>query len=120
MKEPQNILRSRESVKKAIAAAPAWHSSVAGLAWHTERGKRNAIVRQSKEYKCEKCGKLFDSKYPAKYCSNACKTAARAASGIDDVQRQCEHCGGTFTVNKYSGQRFCGRPCARVARWAKK
>jgi hypothetical protein len=46
------------------------------------------------------------------FCSNACKSAWRRASGIDDEKRTCAKCGGTFIVNRYAKQDFCSYTCA--------
>jgi ribosomal protein S27AE len=112
MSEPQNVQRSRQNIKKAIAAAPAWHRSEAGLAWHSEQGKRNGESRKTKQYVCERCGRSFSNKYPAKFCGNACRSAARRASGVDNESRVCAKCGESFTANRYSAKRFCGT-CGR-------
>lgn len=61
---------------------------------------------------CERCSKQFESKSPGRFCSNACKSAWRRASGADNEQRQCTLCGDTFEVNRYSKVRFCSRSCA--------
>jgi HNH endonuclease len=48
----------------------------------------------------------------AAFCSNACKSAWRRASGLDDEKRICVRCGGTFTVNRYAKQDHCSYQCA--------
>lgn len=60
----------------------------------------------------EPCGGLFENKNAARFCSNACRTAKRRESGVDDETRECAHCKTSFTVNKYSRKRFCGNSCA--------
>ncbi|WP_369432060.1 HNH endonuclease [Glycomyces amatae] len=102
--------------------ASAWHQSEAGRAWHTRHGARTWANRQPHERRCDQCGAHYDtlSKHGSeRFCTNACKSAWRRASGIDDVTRSCEHCGAAFRTNKYSRSRFCGRSCAASNRHAR-
>lgn len=92
--------------------AAAWHSSREGKAWHAEHGRLTWDARAVIEQRCEQCGASFEKKSPARFCSNACKTAHRYASGVDDESRTCEWCGKTFTANRYARKRFCGNSCA--------
>ena len=39
MQEADRKAKARESVKKAILAAPAWHKSEEGRAWHSQHSK---------------------------------------------------------------------------------
>ena len=64
---------------------------------------------------CERCGALYAVPWPYKpqrFCSNACKSADRRASRVDDVPRRCPRCGRLFAVNRYSKQMHCSRECA--------
>jgi HNH endonuclease len=65
--------------------------------------------------KCRQCRapftKVCSHDKPA-FCSNACKSAWRRASGLDDEKRTCTRCGGTFTVNRYAKQEHCSYQCA--------
>jgi len=64
---------------------------------------------------CKHCGGAFLIRWPYKpklFCSNACKSAARRASGVDDIERSCPRCGKTFLANCYSKQIHCSRECA--------
>ena len=108
---PEHIERMRELAK-------AWHSSEEGRAWHSEQGKRNATMRESRTYVCDQCGREYETAHiysdgKPQYCSNNCKSRARALSGVDDVERICEYCGRPFMANKYTKLRYCSRSCGR-------
>lgn len=82
MRAPERIEISRVSVRCAIAAAPAWHKSEVGLAWHSARGKANWETRSTQTYFCTRCGKEFTTKhiYGAnvnRFCHANCKAAYR-------------------------------------------
>ena len=97
-------------------ACRAWHASEAGHEWHVEHGKRVAANMQPVQFTCIQCGRVYLSKpagSPHKFCSNACKSAHRRASGVDDEDRICQVCGKAFRVNKYSKSRTCSRSCGR-------
>lgn len=106
--------KSRENIRlHAQPAAVKWHGSEEGRAWHSEHAKRVVANLEPRTFVCEHCGKEF-SALPIgvhKFCSNACKAAARRASGADDEIRVCEICGKEFATNKYSDARFCSRKC---------
>lgn len=72
----------KECIKKAIAAAPAWHKSEDGKAWHSKRGKENWKVRTTQTYSCTYCGKVFQTKHiygknDNHFCHPNCKAAFR-------------------------------------------
>lgn len=92
--------------------ASSWHSSPEGIAWHAEHGRAVADARLMIDAVCEHCGNAYQSKLPMRFCSNSCKTLWRYHQGVDNVTRNCEHCGVEISVNKYSPRRFCGRSCA--------
>lgn len=98
--------------------ASAWHGSAEGLAWHRLQGKYRFTKRKSAEKVCSWCGKKFRTVNVsrARLCSNACSTADRKASGIDDVDRPCTVCGETFRINKYQRRKTCGPKC-RAVQW---
>ena len=107
-----------------IEKAREWHRSEEGHAHHVENGKR---VWENAEYRdevCEQCGDTFSTRCKqreyARFCSNACKSAWRRDSGIDDVDRDCAACGGTFRINKYSKTKTCSRACGGVLRRGKR
>lgn len=95
--------------------AAQWHSSPEGRAWHVAHGHAS-WNRAPSTATCEQCGAHYESKLPDKFCSNACKSAHRRASGADDVTRSCERCGVPFNVNKHKRTRFCSRSCASLTR----
>ena len=67
---------------------------------------------------CEHCGNQFKGRVDAQFCSKACKAAQRRASGVDDVERTCHQCGGSFTANRYAKSRHCSRSCGTKCRHA--
>ena len=82
MSKDERKAKSREDVKKAIAAAPKWHRSDKGKEWHSERGKANWKARGAQTYTCSYCGKEFQTKhiYAANsnhFCHQNCKAAFR-------------------------------------------
>lgn len=75
--------RSRESIKKAIAAAPAWHRSNEGAEWHRENGIKCYAAREEVEKVCSHCGSVFKTKDLAHsgnvFCHQNCKASDRRA-----------------------------------------
>lgn len=104
-----------ENLDRARAYASEWHRSQEGRAWHIEHGKKTFETMQKREYTCRQCGEKYLA-LPVgpvhKYCSNACKTAARVKSGVDNERRFCAACGKEFTANKYTKTKCCSRSCA--------
>lgn len=99
--------------------AAAWHRSPEGRAWHSEQAKASYAKREAIERSCEQCGRSFSSitrRDNDRFCSNACKTRFRYASGVDDEQRSCAFCAATFTVNRYSPIKCCSRACSQRLR----
>lgn len=93
--------------------AAAWHKSPEASAFYKAHASEWAKHRKSVSLKCEHCGRSFTSTMSdTKFCSTACKAAARRASGIDNEQRTCAACGAGFEVNKYDKQKCCSRKCA--------
>lgn len=114
----ENATSHPEHIEAIRQLASAWHGSEEGRKWHSEQGKRNAELRGFQTYTCDCCGREYQTKYiygegSSHFCSNACKTKARAMSGVDDVERVCALCGKPFTANKYTKRRFCSRSCGR-------
>ena len=79
----------RQTVRHAIAAAPAWHASDAGAEWHRKQYAERCAPALNRPVRlsCQRCGAGFDTvaarRNTAKFCSGACKAAAhrqRAAS----------------------------------------
>lgn len=98
-----------------------WHASAEGRAKHRELGglAYQRFVPVAKD--CAHCSTRFE---PSKignldrFCSNKCKSAWRRASGVDNEQRQCAHCGASFECNRYSGTKACSRSCGNSLRGA--
>ena len=102
--------RSRENIKKAVKAAPAWHRSKEGLAWHSKQAKGRKQPRQEKI--CVICGRTFMGTKTQSFCSNACKSKYRRVNGLDDVDQVCLICGKTFRCSRFSKQKYCSKECA--------
>lgn len=107
--------RGRRMIGNAIAAAPSWHRSKEGRKWHKEHAFKTSNAREKKDYVCRHCCRPFKA-LPfgtVAFCRNACRTAFRKASGVDDVDRVC-HCGAGFRVNKYSKAVSCSPRCRTI------
>lgn len=116
---PEKREAARKRFSHARRAAAKWHGSSAGLAWHSEHGKRTWEKRQPLAKTCDQCGGGFESlgrRDGDRFCSNACKSAWRRASGVDDVNRPCSECGDLFRVNKYETVATCSNPCRQRLR----
>ena len=109
---------ARRTIELARPAAAAWHRSEAGR----ELGRRNAHYLHDHEARrliCEHCGREYETRSlsaDARFCSNACKSAARRKAGLDNETRVCPVCGKTFEVNRYDKTECCSRKCAWQAR----
>jgi hypothetical protein len=111
--EPARKAASRKNIMRAISAAPAWHRSEEGKRWHSEH---MAGFKQPKTQKiCDQCGKTYAGTKRQRFCSNACKSAHRRASGADLVPRICVYCGKEFLTSKYDDIRLCSRECTHKA-----
>ncbi len=112
--------RDRHAAKlaRAIAAAPAWHASPAGIEWHRQNAIANGLGnRPMVRRKCDQCGTEYETKgVTVRFCSNACKTKSRMLSGIDDVIAKCVICGIEYTHNKYQKKSTCTKKCAAAWR----
>lgn len=106
-------IRQRAHLDKIRPLTVAWHSSPAGRALHQENGKKARDSFQPKEKSCDQCSATFLTRgYSDRFCSNACKSAFRYQSGVDDVDRTCVVCGSVFRINRYRKTPVCGRSCA--------
>lgn len=98
----------------ALDAAADWHRSGDGREWHRQHYKRTKdALHRDAEFICEHCGVRFIAKDRGtnRFCSNACKTKARFASGVDDEERTCVICKAEFRVNRYRKTQTCSRSC---------
>jgi hypothetical protein len=73
--------------------------------------------------KCEQCGDDYGTRALAgserlRFCSKTCKAKHRRDSGVDNVERTCHQCGGTFTANRYDKTQHCGQSCAATCQHA--
>ena len=105
-------------LEKAREAAKVWHASEEGRAWHKSHAKAGwtdkARASKVEQRVCAHCEQQYiGTKNFAKrsFCSPACQSAARRKSGIDNVDRNCAHCGKVFRSNRYSKIKNCSRQC---------
>lgn len=95
--------------KKARPKAIEWHKSRVGRDWHKKH--YNAMkqnLHRKYQFTCQHCGRAFETtQIRAKYCSANCRSAARRASGIDNVIKYCQDCGGEYIGNKYAKTKYC-------------
>jgi len=115
MADPELRARARGFMDAAREKANEWHRSDAGRQWHAEHGRETWVDRKPMAKVCEQCGAGYETRDRgvSKFCSNNCKSAARRASGVDNVQRECCICGAAFTASKYDRVRTCGRVCGK-------
>ena len=106
-----------------LSGAAEWHGSDEGRTWHSEHAKRSWANRTPAKRTCAHCGGAYvttSRRQADRFCSNACKAAARRASGVDDEPRTCAHCGAEFTTNKHRKVRHCSRACSSAASWVRR
>lgn len=82
MSKEERKEKSREDIKKAIEAAPAWHHSEEGKEWHSQHSKEAWKNRNIQTYTCSFCGKEFQTKHiygvnSNHFCHPNCKAAFR-------------------------------------------
>lgn len=107
---------SRRRIGIAQKYAAEWHGSDEGRAWHREHYAMFAHALHRKHVLCcSFCGRAYEGE-KGKFCSNACKSAARRAGGKDNIARICVVCGADFVANKYSSARTCSRACGAKLR----
>lgn len=112
----------RENCDRIRPLTKAWHASEEGHNWHKEHYENTKDkLHAEREFVCENCGKPFTAVGNGlnRFCCNACKSAWRRKSGVDDIELTCPVCGKVFKTNKYSGNKTCSRECGRKARWSK-
>jgi len=119
--QPESKAARIAGLARSYDARMRWHRSEDGRAWHRANFEtsKEALLAKKFDCVCQNCHKEFKSRVEAKFCSDKCVTAKRKASGIDDVVRNCDHCGAEFKVNKYTKTRFCARLCSRLY-WAQR
>jgi len=110
----ERAMRLRQHLDTIRPLSKAWHSSPEGREVHRRIGAlayKNFIPATKQ---CAYCGKDFKTRmlgHQDKFCSNACRSAHRRASGADDEQRICVICGQYFTTNKYRKTQTCSFSC---------
>lgn len=101
-------------------ATKAWHRSPEGRAWHAQHAKKCYENRVAETYPCKQCGKPYTTIARRHgYCSNNCKSAARRASGVDNVSRECPFCKQMFIINRYARAKTCSAACGSALRFTK-
>lgn len=117
--DPKWIAWARHNLtENARPKANEWHRSDAGRAFHIQHGRDVAAGMALRSYSCLQCGTRFEKKPfgNPKFCSNACKSAFRRASGVDNIIKTCKACGNDFSSGRYGENRTCGRSCANRLR----
>lgn len=120
-KSEETLIKQRANLSQIRELAAEWHKSDMGREWHKdhyERVKDRFYVK--KTMVCEYCGCEYETvcHNENRFCSNKCKSAWRRKAGLDNVERICIICGGTFTVNKYAKTATCSNACAAALRKA--
>jgi len=82
MKREEARQKSSERLNQIRPLASAWHKSEKGKAWHREHTKVSIGKKTLHTYKCDFCGKTFESykKYPEgmnHFCHQNCKAKFR-------------------------------------------
>lgn len=114
-----------EHIGRIVELAKEWHRSEEGREWHRQHWEESlgkAFDETQKE--CDQCGESFvdySAQDAGRFCSNACKAAARRERGDDDVVRECTICRSEFVVNKYADTETCSRSCSGALQsWTKR
>lgn len=117
----QREARRQNLNQNARPKAIEWHKSEAGKEWHREQYKETLGKYEKVKIKkiCEECGGEYEVNNShantSRFCSNKCKSRWRRQSGLDDVERVCEHCGKVFKTNKYKPTKYCSSLCVSRA-----
>lgn len=117
-KNPEYRRRNALALKKAIAIAPAWHSSKAGFEWHKKNGDITWGNKKPKKHKCIVCGATFTRKCiqkKVKFCTQRCFN--KHYWKTKTITKNCVRCGRKFSTNKYSGTECCSYSCSAKRRW---
>ena len=111
---PERRAKNKKHCDRIRPLTKAWHASDEGRAWHSQIAvlAHKSFVPITKQ--CQHCGSDFQTRKAGHhdiFCSNACKSAWRRASGVDDETRVCVICGKDFIANKYKKIRTCSLSC---------
>ena len=87
---------------------------------HTAHHIRQAWpLRKPESRTCIHCGKTFTtinrSSYN-KFCGTKCKKLHRFHSGVDNEERICGYCGGSYSVSRFMPTKCCSRRCGQLLR----
>ena len=121
--DPYNRIGQLALLDSIRPLTKAWHASPEGREKHREIGAQAYAQFVPVGKPCEQCGKMFNPRKIGnqdRFCSNACKSAWRRASGVDDETRNCVVCGVAFVVNRYSRATTCSHACGARLRWQKR
>ena len=105
-----------EHLARIRPSAAAWHGTPEGLAEHKRIGALSYVGFKPEPKPCAQCTTIF---MPRKignqdlFCSNACKSASRRDSGVDDEDRICGGCDKVFRCSRYDRKRVCSRQCIK-------
>ena len=105
------------SLAKARLAAPAWHKSAEGRAWHKQHAIQIASKPDPETRTCTWCNKQYvgrRNRGEKNFCGMSCQGMARKASGVDDTTRVCVICKKVFMVNRYLKKQTCGKACWKI------
>jgi len=115
MQDPERKRQAALTCEKIRPLTKEWHGSEEGIAWHRAHGILTWINKKPIKMACKQCGNEYITKtYHQGFCSNACKSKWRRASGVDDIDKICLRCGMNFKNNKYNKQKYCSHKCAIV------
>lgn len=100
-----------------------WHASKEGREWHRQHAIESAKNRKPIKLVCTYCGKEYEAMMKNKennFCSNNCKSAYRRKMGYDNIEKVCEHCGGTYIANKYQKTKYCNACSKSRSGWQRR
>ena len=116
--EEEREWRRQNLAKTARPKASEWHKSEEGRKWHKQHYEQmKDKFHTTYTVICANCGKEFQGTKDSKYCCNACKSAYRRKSGVDNIEKICIICGNTFITDKYSGVETCSKACTSKYTW---
>lgn len=115
-----------EYLERARAAAPEWHRSEEGRAWHRDHARQQwapeARAERVTMAVCECCGASFERYHEdARFCTMACfqRTTAHERRYFT-LQRKCGICGVDFVTNRHRPTETCSRACGAKLRWSRR
>lgn len=114
--------RKRANLDAVRPLASAWHGSEAGLAFHSELGRKSWEGREADvSVTCTNCGKESPTYFPGKsgerFCSNRCHRAKADRERRYEREVPCQVCGTVFWQNAYRPKpETCSRLCGAALR----